>query len=123
MGGPGNPSAPIDVNAFRTINFRSRSAMRDAEIHGNTRRDSTTRILSIDTDGQIYMYADDTLIVCKSNDIDVVTSKVQNTLNRMVSWCTASKLSINIEEKKQNTSLLNIPNQITSPLSMSITQL
>ena len=78
---------------------------------------------SIDTDRQIYMYADDTLIVCKSNDIDVVTSKVQNTLNRMVSWCTASKLSINIEEKKQNTSLLNIANQITIPLFMSITQL
>ena len=47
-GGPGNPSAPIDVNAFRTTNFRSRSAMRGAEFHGNTRRDSTTRIPSID---------------------------------------------------------------------------
>ena len=47
-GRPGNPSAPIDVNAFRTTNFRSRSAMHDAEFHGNSRRDSTTRILSID---------------------------------------------------------------------------
>ena len=46
-GGPGNPSAPIQVNAFRTTNFRSSSAMRGAEFHGNTRRDSTTRILSI----------------------------------------------------------------------------
>ena len=44
---PGNLSAPIEVNAFRTTNFRSSSAMRGAEFHGNTRRDSTTRILSI----------------------------------------------------------------------------
>ena len=48
-GGPGNPSAPIDVNAFHTTNIRSSSAMRGAEFHGNTRRDSTTRIRSIGT--------------------------------------------------------------------------
>ena len=48
-GGPRNPSAPIDVNAFRTTNFRSPSAMRGAEIHGNSGRDSTTRIRSIPT--------------------------------------------------------------------------
>ena len=47
-GGPGNPSAPIDVNAFRTTNFRSRFAMRGAEFHRNTRHDSTTRIPSIE---------------------------------------------------------------------------
>ena len=46
-GGPGNPSAPIHVNTFRTTNIRSSSAMRGAEIHGNKRRDGTTRILSI----------------------------------------------------------------------------
>ena len=34
-GGPRNPSAPIDVNALHTTNFRSRFAMRGAEIHGN----------------------------------------------------------------------------------------
>ena len=39
-GGPRNPSAPIDVNVFRTTNFRSRFAMRCAEFHGNTLRDS-----------------------------------------------------------------------------------
>ena len=38
-GGPGNPSVPIDVNAFRTTNFRCCSAMRGAEFHGNTGRD------------------------------------------------------------------------------------
>ena len=38
-GGLGNPSAPIHVNAFSTTNFRSQSAMRGAEFHGNTCRD------------------------------------------------------------------------------------
>ena len=52
--GQRNPSAPIDVNAFRTTNFRSRSAMRGAEFHGNTRRDSTTRILSIYAGDALY---------------------------------------------------------------------
>ena len=46
-GGPGNPYAPIGFNGKSATNFRSRSAMRGAEFHGNTRRDSTTRILSI----------------------------------------------------------------------------
>ena len=46
-GGPGNPSTPIDVNAFRTTNFQSRFALRGAEFHGNNHRDSTTRIPSI----------------------------------------------------------------------------
>ena len=39
-GGPGNPSAPL-------TNFRSSAAMRGAKFHGNTCRDSTTRIRSI----------------------------------------------------------------------------
>ena len=43
-GGPENHLIPIGTNAFRTTNFRSRFAMRGAEIHGNTHRDS---ILSI----------------------------------------------------------------------------
>ena len=46
-GRPGNPSAPIHVNAFRTTNFRSSSAMRGAEFQRNMHRDSITRILSI----------------------------------------------------------------------------
>ena len=47
-GGWGNHSAPtIDVNAFRTTNFWSRSAMRSVKFHGNSRCDSTTHILSI----------------------------------------------------------------------------
>ena len=48
-GGRGNPFSAIGVDAFRTSNFRSRFAMRGAEIHGNMRRDSTTR-------QQVYIY-------------------------------------------------------------------
>ena len=51
-GGPGNPSASIDVNAFRTTNFRFSPAMRGSEFQGNTCRDSTTRILSIEPTGK-----------------------------------------------------------------------
>ena len=47
MGGPRNPFPPIGINAFRTTNFESCSAMRGAKFHGNTRHDSITRILSI----------------------------------------------------------------------------
>ena len=46
-GGRGKPLFAIGANAFRTTNFRSRSAMRGAEFHGNSGRDGTTRILSI----------------------------------------------------------------------------
>ena len=51
LGGRGNPFSPIDVKAFHTTNFRSRSAMHGAEFHGNTRREGATRIRSI---GQFY---------------------------------------------------------------------
>ena len=44
---PGNPFFATGANAFCTTNFRSRFAMRDAETHGNMRRDSTTLILRI----------------------------------------------------------------------------
>ena len=38
-GGRGNPFSAIGANTFRTTNSRSRSAMRGAEFHGNTRRE------------------------------------------------------------------------------------
>ena len=46
-GGQGNPFSAIGVNAKSATNFRSSSAMRGAEIHGNTRHDSPTHICSI----------------------------------------------------------------------------
>ena len=58
---------------------------------------------SINTTGKIYMYADDTLIICKSKDIQVVTSEIQNALSKMFTWCTANKLSINLSKTKHMT--------------------
>ena len=58
---------------------------------------------SIKTEGKIYMYADDTLIVCKSNNIDIVTSSIQRALNNMFIWCTANKLSLNLSKTKHLT--------------------
>ena len=57
---------------------------------------------SIKTTGKIYMYADDMLIICKSKDIQVVTSNIENALVKMLTWCTANKLSINVLVLKQN---------------------
>ena len=58
---------------------------------------------SIETEGKIYMYADDTLIVCRSKDIDIVTSNIQDALNKMFTWCTANKLSLNLSKTKHLT--------------------
>ena len=58
---------------------------------------------SIDTMGKIYMYADDTRIVCKSKDIQNVTTQVQNALGEMFTWCTANKLCINLSKIKHLT--------------------
>ena len=41
-GGWGNPFFAIGFNAKSATNFRSSSAMRGAEFHGNTRRDGPT---------------------------------------------------------------------------------
>ena len=49
------------------------------------------------------MYADDTLIVCKSNDIREVTLDIQNALVKMFTWCTANKLSIIFSKTKHMT--------------------
>ena len=48
------------------------------------------------------MYADDTLIVCKSNEIEV-TTEAQNALGKMFTWCNANKLSMNLSKTKHLT--------------------
>ena len=49
------------------------------------------------------MYADDTLMICKGNNILDVTSEIQNALSKMFTWCTANKLSINLSKTKHLT--------------------
>ena len=63
-GGRGNPFFAIGFNAKSATNFRSSSAMRGAEFHGNTRCDGPTRIRSIYTLG--YMIDHFTSTMCVS---------------------------------------------------------
>ena len=55
---------------------------------------------SVKIDGNTYMYADDTLIVCSSNNIDTVAVKAQEALDNMYRWCVANKLSMNLSKTK-----------------------
>ena len=48
----------------------------------------------------MYMYADDTLLLCKDKDINVVTVKAQKALTNLTSWCEVNKLTINFEKTK-----------------------
>ena len=51
-------------------------------------------------DSSIYMYADDTLLVCESDNIDCVTMKTGLAFESMQRWCNANKLSINFTKMK-----------------------
>ena len=56
--------------------------------------------LSLGQDNSIHMYADDTLLMCKDNDITTVTEKAQTVFQKMSVWCEVNKLSINAEKTK-----------------------
>ena len=56
--------------------------------------------VSLGQDNSIHMYADDTLLMCKDNDITTVTEKAQKVFQKMSVWCEANKLSINAEKTK-----------------------
>ena len=55
---------------------------------------------SLNQDSSTYMYADDTLILSKSDNIDDVTSKAKVALGKIMRWCEANKLSINYKKTK-----------------------
>ena len=55
---------------------------------------------SLDQENSIYMYADDTLLMCKANDIDTVTEKAQIIFQKMSLWCEANKLTVNADKTK-----------------------
>ena len=55
---------------------------------------------SINPDSSTYMYADDTLILCKSQNLDEVTSKAKAALGKITKWCEVNKLSINYKKTK-----------------------
>ena len=55
---------------------------------------------SLNPEVSTYMYADDTLLVCKSNNLNEAAEKAQNALEEMVVWCEENKLSINLSKTK-----------------------
>ena len=55
---------------------------------------------SLNPEVSTYMYTDDTLLVCKSDDLSVATEKAQKALEEMVLWCEENKLSINLSKTK-----------------------
>ena len=48
----------------------------------------------------MYMYADDTLLVCKDKDLNKVTEKAQPAFQSMKTWCEANRLTINFDKTK-----------------------
>ena len=55
---------------------------------------------SLNVDASIYMYADDTLLICKANNVLDTTEKAQIALDRLISWCEENKLKINRKKTK-----------------------
>ena len=55
---------------------------------------------TLNQDSSIYMYADDTLILCKSENVHEVTAKAKEALGKIMYWCEVNKLSINYKKTK-----------------------
>ena len=55
---------------------------------------------TLNEDTSVYMYADDTLLVCKADSASEATEKAQKALDEMVNWCEENKLSINSTKTK-----------------------
>ena len=55
---------------------------------------------SLEQDSSAFMYADDTLLICKDGNPDKVTEKAQKALQRVYNWCQANKLTINVDKTK-----------------------
>ena len=70
-----------------------------------------------------YIYAEDMLLVCESDNIDSVTMKSRLAFESMQRWCSANKLSINFTKKKymiiKHTKLPNEPTLIVEKNNIS----
>ena len=55
---------------------------------------------SLNKDSSVFMYADDTLILCKSDNVDCATSKAKEALGKISIWCEVNKLTINYKKTK-----------------------
>ena len=55
---------------------------------------------TIDSENSIRMYADDTLLICKDENINKVTEKAQDAFQNIENWCEENKLTINVDKTK-----------------------
>ena len=55
---------------------------------------------SLNADTSTHMYADDTLLICKAQNEELVVKKAQKALDEIVIWCEENKLTINREKTK-----------------------
>ena len=55
---------------------------------------------SVEIPGDLFMYADDTLIMCKADNIKDVMDKCTESLTKISVWCEANKLSMNYNKTK-----------------------
>ena len=55
---------------------------------------------TVNAENSIHMYADDTLLICKDEDIKKVNEKAKIAFRCIKSWCEVNKLTINIEKTK-----------------------
>ena len=56
--------------------------------------------MSLGKHSEMFMYADDTLLICKDKDINEVTIKAQKALTKLTLWCEANKLTVNFGKTK-----------------------
>ena len=77
----------------------------------------------IKCDSSIYMYVDETLLVCESDNIDSVTIKTRLAFESMQRWCNANKLSITFTKMKyiiiKHTKVPNKPTLIVEKNNIS----
>ena len=55
---------------------------------------------TLNVDSSAFMYADDTLILSKSDNVEDVTAKAKSAMGKIMTWCEMNKLSINYKKTK-----------------------
>ena len=55
---------------------------------------------SLNQDSPTFMYADDTLILYKSDNVNKVTVKAKEALEKITNWCEVNKLTISYKKTK-----------------------
>ena len=72
----------------------------NTEVNGSKSADVNDIFKSVNQDSSVYMFADNTLIPCKSEDITEVTTKAEKGLKSMLYWYEVNRLTINYKKTK-----------------------